>query len=273
MATKRKKPLPEDWRRDNLLSLIKSGESHGKGEDFDPFRLAEIENADRTENYPEWKRLTLGLIKREREYKGPVIRSPHLQYFAAVKILQFKREIDAGDGAAILEAIAQCVAHGLIAPPWLAYSYVERFERVICGECREWSDPLAFGSVRQAGENIAGIRAMRVHAPAAYRAALNLLIARPARPIDVGFFEEVGQVVGLSASRVQEVLKKFQKSADCHYPPLALVRKGLRAGRKYYDIAREWSGLDSDLATFRKARDIALRMGDVVARKNDIPEK
>jgi hypothetical protein len=152
---------------------------------------------------------------------------------AAEQCVQMRARIEAGDGGAVLDAIAVCAAHELPLPHWLADEFLRRYSNVARGQARDWNDDRAFGLAYPRGTNIAGVRARVEDAPAAYGVAVQLLEADPARPIDAGFYEAVGDRVGVGKTRAYELLKMHEGY------PLTDVRAKLSAGLSLRQAFRE----------------------------------
>ncbi len=63
-----------------------------------------------------------------REFSaGPT--EPIYQWDAVQRINARKLAVDNGNGFAVLACIRDCVTHGLIAPEWLAYDRIARYNR------------------------------------------------------------------------------------------------------------------------------------------------
>ncbi|WP_394788772.1 hypothetical protein [Rhodoferax sp.] len=174
-----------------------------------------------------------------KEWKGPSLQSPSMQVNAAAVCLKLRPAIEGGDGSSVLEAVAQCAAHGLLMPSWLAAFFVERFQRVVSGACKGWSDEEAFGSIVPAGKNIAGIRASSQTSPWAYEVATQLLCDDPARPIDVSLYEEVGVKIDRKATQVQTLIANHCE--DRLFPSLSYIKDRLKAGRDLLGTYDDWA--------------------------------
>ncbi|OIQ72398.1 hypothetical protein GALL_459800 [mine drainage metagenome] len=164
---------------------------------------------------------------------------PFLQLGAAHFCLSVKADIESGDGFAVMEAIAQCAAHGLVLPNWLSVAFLERYQRVIDGECKGWGEKEAFGSVVPKGKNLAGVVATSKFGPWAYEVAIDLLSTNSSRPIDVWLYEEVGEKIGRKATQVQSLINKY--CSDGFYPPLKYVRDSLLTKKALGEVFCAWS--------------------------------
>ena len=194
---------PSERARIRLLTLIEHSDELGNVCAFDPWPLAEARRALEDEASPprQWAALFDAFKGLDEAWTGPLMRSPRMQLMAASHCLAVKRDIEANDGGAVLEAVAQCAAHGLVMPAWLAMAYVARYQRVVTGQCRDWTDEAAFGHALPLGSNVAGVKARVTDGPWGYEVATELLSQNPQRPIDRGLYEEVGEVIGKKSHR------------------------------------------------------------------------
>lgn len=154
---------------------------------------------------------------------------------AAVECRRLRTKVDAGDGGAVLDAVAYCAAHDLVMPEWLAEAFLSRHRAVGEGWARDWNDERAFGRAYPKGTNIAGIRAKVNDAPAAYHIAAELLAADPSRPFDHGFYEAIGARVGVGKTRAAELIQWF--IGDNGSPPLEWLRSRLETNGRDIDAA------------------------------------
>ena len=232
-----------------LLALIENTESAAVDViSFDPWAVAandllfsSITNEPDPENHPvfiEWVRQYHLKVGAQKVWSGPLLRSPTEQVYAATFCLESKAAIESGDGFAVMEAIAQCAAHGLVMPAWLAVAFVGRYQRVVSGACKGWGEGDAFGSAIPKGKNLAGLVAVSTFASWAYEVATELLSTNSSRPIDVGLYEEIGVRIGRKATQVQSLIRTFCK--DDFHPPLKYVKAGLLAGRSLVDVFLNW---------------------------------
>lgn len=170
---------------------------------------------------------------------SPLMASPLLQSLAAVNVNQLRGAAEAGDGGAVLEAVALCLAHGLVAPGWLAAAFVMRYERAAVGDAKSWSDTEVFGAAVPAGLNVSGVRARQQLGPRAYSVALQLLADDPSRPIDKGFYEGVGSEIGRSATAAETLVREHVTSSPEAWPALAELKRRLVDANG--DLGLAWS--------------------------------
>lgn len=170
---------------------------------------------------------------------SPLMASPLLQSLAAASVNVLRPAVDAGDGGAVLEAVALCLAHGLVAPGWLAAAFVMRYERTAVGDAKSWADTEAFGAAVPPGLNVSGVRARQQFGPRAYRVALQLLAEDPSRPIDKGFYESVGSEIGRSATATETLVREHVASSPEAWPALADLKRRLVDANG--DLGLAWS--------------------------------
>jgi hypothetical protein len=194
----------------------------------------------------EWQRLNAEMWPADEAWTGPLQRRPLFQLFAAMQCLALRPEIESGDGGTVLEAVAHCATHGLVMPAWLAGAFVGRYQRVVMGECKEWSDAEAFGRALRDGENVAGVHARRQLAPWAYETATRILLKDPKTKIEKPLYEEIGRKIGKSATRVQELIAEYLR--DGHYPPLSFVKDRLQENPDLAYVLIAWNGKILDKA-------------------------
>lgn len=142
--------------------------------------------------------------------------SPIFQWSDAQEISKQKSLIDAGDGFAVLACIRKCVARGLIAPEWLAYAFISRYDSVLTSRAKSWDDSIAFGMPYKKGTNINAQRKKRMLMFAVYNDANQKLFENPALPIDSYFFEELGKKFALGKTLTSE----YYYTAKKYFPTL-----------------------------------------------------
>ena len=147
MAEQNKPPHARTNAR--LLELIRNSEPEDNGSDsFNPWAMAFHDlRCESTQGlapkvvasiHEAWQRQNKIFQEAERVWAGPLLHRPLLQRMAASFCLSVKTDIESGDGFAVMEALAQCVAHGLASPNWLSVAFIERYQRVISGERKGW---------------------------------------------------------------------------------------------------------------------------------------
>ncbi|MBX3601186.1 MAG: hypothetical protein KF863_11210 [Rubrivivax sp.] len=233
-----------------LVALVKAmGDGQAPADQFDPWRYAAAHlRMIRPDDPPEVARATARaweaesrLIQSARSaYVGPFMASPDAQADAARACLRMKPEIDAGDGAAVLDAVAQCAAHGLALPPWLAAEFVARHQRAVKGFCRTWCDSDAFGDVYPKGTNAAGVRAVAVFGPWAYEVAQGFIDDDPATAIDRDFYERVGEAIGRGHAQAFALIREHVAQSEGLVPPLRFVKEQRAAGRTLVEAMDRW---------------------------------
>lgn len=239
---------PNERANARVLGLIRGGTESLKTDSFDPWAMAHHDlklDAVRNPSSIEcesmleaWELQKAFYLEADRVYAGAFMHGPNAQVAAASFCLSVKNVIEAGDGVAVMEAIAQCAAHGLVLPNWLSAAFIERYQRVMSGECKGWGEVEAFGAIVPKGKNLAGVVAVSRFSPWAYEVAVELLSKNANRPIDVSLYEEIGLTIGRSATQVQSLIKQYLKEGL--YPPLRHVKDGLLAGKCLAEVCGAW---------------------------------
>ena len=127
------------------------------------------------------------------------------QTVAANKVTTNKEKIVAGKGFDVLEAVADCAMHGLVMPDWLAMEYLKRYR--VVQQCRvdSWDAEESFCRPYQKGVQISALRRKRNNRIKVVLAVYDAIRKNPNRPIDVGFWEDVGQAAGEGKTSAQEL--------------------------------------------------------------------
>jgi len=189
----------------------------------------------------------------ERDHaSAPWMASPGQQLLAAARCLALRAAVDAGEGWAVVEAMAVCASHALPAPGWLASQFVSRFQRVAIGDAKSWDDSEVFGSPVPMGTNIAGVRALQQTAPMAHRVALRLLADQPSRPIDKWFYETVGEAIGVGATQAEKLIGQYVEGGQGTWVSPSALKPYLLAGKSLSEALCCW-GDDQFLQNWRNA--------------------
>ena len=137
--------------------------------------------------------------------------NPIFQLNAAQVIEAMRTAVESGDGFVVLACIRKVVAHGLIAPDWLATAYIRRYDAVLNCRAGSWDDPLAFGKPYPKGVHLSALRRRRELRFAVVNAITDIKLRDPERPIDAGLFEEVGELVGIGKTTADELYYEGRK--------------------------------------------------------------
>jgi hypothetical protein len=65
---------------------------------------------------------------------------PLFQHVAAQTVLAMRVRVEAGDGGAVLAAVAQCALEDLVMPEWLAREYLRRWRLVTFAHVASWDE-------------------------------------------------------------------------------------------------------------------------------------
>lgn len=150
---------------------------------------------------------------------------------ACERCLELRPEVEAGNGAAVMEAVAQCVQAALTVPGWLAAQFLRRFATVARGMAKSWEAPNAFGSAFPRATNIAGVFARENVARTAYFEALKLLAEDPEQALFAAFYDELSDRIGPDNGRgtkLAELIAGFVEGAGGALPPLPEMKPFLR---------------------------------------------
>lgn len=130
---------------------------------------------------------------------------PLVQWDAVRRVENARVAVECGDGFAVLEAIAACVAHGLVAPEWLASAFVGRYRAVQGLRADSWDAEIAFGRPYPKGAQLARLRARRK----ARLKLANLVQAHVAKnpdlPMSVEQWEDIGRAANVGKTLAQEL--------------------------------------------------------------------
>lgn len=146
-----------------------------------------------------------------------------LSRLAADGELHFLRlSFEAGDGAALLEAVRVCAVNDLPLPAWAARAFVERVDRVFRFETGSWDD--AFGRPYRKGIRLADARRRWRQREVVYE-RVRELVEREGSSIGDPLFERVGKEIGLAKSVVNELYYETLNASWPEYERRFLPRK------------------------------------------------
>ena len=134
---------------------------------------------------------------------------PLVRWHAARAVASTRRRCEQEDdaGRAVLEAVAVCLKHGLVAPTWLSAQFGRRVEPVLAGRALSWDEPDAFGKPWPAYTRRAVVTRDAARLPAILAAAHELREREPDRSIDRNFFNELARRMdaGLSGGATERL--------------------------------------------------------------------
>lgn len=154
---------------------------------------------------------------------------PLFQWIAVQTVNTLRTRIERGDGAAVLDAISQCVWHRLVAPGWLAREYLKRYRAVqVHYLAASWDDPQAFGPPHRKRVNLALARRRRMSSAKLHGALIQVLRSSPPDvAIDRILWERVGSLIGESGSQAE---KLYQANIKGRMHLTAEVLRSMHAG-------------------------------------------
>lgn len=125
---------------------------------------------------------------------------PFAQWAALKQIANLKEAYDAGDGFAVLDAVAQCALRELVMPEWVLHAYLGRYRMVTHYKVKTFDE--AFGSCLPKGAKLWAHRQRREKGILAYQAVKRL--HEQGEPIDESLFKKAGKKLGLGGSKVRD---------------------------------------------------------------------
>jgi hypothetical protein len=249
MASKDNAKSPAKRAREKLATLLAASDENGDTHRYDVWLYAntshrlsanpDLDSTTKEELQLEIRRLSGVHGKEKRKYNSSELRNPDNQLFNAGRCLDLRSAVAAGNGSAVLEAVALCSAHGLTIPSWLASAFIQRYEAVVYGDTRGWGDEKAFGLALPKGAKVTGVEAEQQKAPWAYEVAKRRLSENPTQAIDGGFYSTVAKEIGSSQTNVQNWIGAHL----CNNPrlvPLKFFKKQLLAGNSAIDAEIVW---------------------------------
>lgn len=140
----------------------------------------------------------------------PWTRSPLAQWATAQNVKYFLRpRIEAGDHAAILEAVNECASRGLVMPLWLAREYMRRYGAFTLHEVQDLNE--AFGVQPQKRVTVNRKRREIEAMKAIPRVVAEVFAESPTKwPIGRDLWEEVGRRIGMSGGKVEKVYQDMR---------------------------------------------------------------
>jgi hypothetical protein len=105
-----------------------------------------------------------------------------------------------------LDGIAVCVTHDLLAPDWLARSFLAAKLKVTWFKARNWDE--AFGPAHPKGVNLAAQRRSAINRIKVANLFAETLQREPWRAVDKSLWSEIGRAVGEGATRSEELYRE-----------------------------------------------------------------
>jgi hypothetical protein len=233
------KDFETQWKND-LREELAGSDKGGNKCAFDPWPLAALYAALNPNQALPFDQRAQALqrrhLKAEKRYTGPRTRSPTVQLDVAIKCLTLKQVIDGGKaddtrkGGAVLDAMMQCVAHGMVVPVWLAIAFIERARAPKLGFARRWADLSVFGPELPPRTDKRALQSDHAQARSYYISALKLMIADPGIRVGALYEEVAAREGGGNAVHVKKCLKRHEiRYTD--FPTLDFARKYLNGRR------------------------------------------
>lgn len=135
----------------------------------------------------------------------PASCRPLAQWDAARRVTNCRLAVECGDGFAVLEGVAACVAHGLVVPDWLASAFLSRYRAVQQLRADSWDAEIAFGKPYPKGTQLARLRVRRTARLQVAKLVQEFVAKNPDLPVDVARWEEVGRAANVGKTLAQEL--------------------------------------------------------------------
>jgi hypothetical protein len=148
-------------------------------------------------------------LAAENESSAPAAAPtrPVFQWATAQDLQAARERIEAADGFAVLQAVADCALHGLVMPDWLVVLYLRRYRRVQRLHVVSWDDETAFGRPYPKNSQLAALRRRRDNRMKAVLAFKARLSREPERAIDKELWAEIGREIGEGATRAEDLYR------------------------------------------------------------------
>lgn len=129
---------------------------------------------------------------------------PIAQWVAVQRVLNARLAVETGDGFAVLEAIAACALHGLVAPDWLASEFLKRYRAVQQLRVDSWDAEEAFGKPYPKGFQLARARVRRAARLRVVLLVENFVRRSPSDPLDAEW-DRIGREANVGKTLAQEL--------------------------------------------------------------------
>lgn len=141
-----------------------------------------------------------------RQWSDPTL--PVARFAAMETLAALQPRFAAGEGAALMDALALCARHDITMPAWVARGYLGAYHQVLDCKAKSWDE--VFGDPHPKGQHLAARRKKRNLAPAVWSAVRE---ARDmGRPIDEALFADIGKQLGLGKTLVAEFYYEMEKT-------------------------------------------------------------
>lgn len=132
-----------------------------------------------------------------------VLKHPAMSQWAGAQFIVLNRERIEQSGSALLEAITVIAKQGLVMPDWMAEKYIGCFQKI--QRCEVGSLDKAFEHSPIPPKRLAALRRRNINLPRVSALLVQKIKEDPNRPIGKQLFEEVGKIVGVSATVAEEL--------------------------------------------------------------------
>lgn len=104
---------------------------------------------------------------------------------------------------ALLAAIRECANHDLPMPEWVSHAYIRAYDMVLNCKAGSWDE--VFGRPYRKGAQLAAMRKRRIKRLAVWNEARRIILSEPETPIDVAFFERIGEKLAIGKTLASEL--------------------------------------------------------------------
>ena len=159
-----------------------------------------------------WSKFDLkGWIKKERESikTASIDHDEFFKWMAAQDLKSCCERYKNGDKAAIIEGLYLCTQHGLTTPRWLATAFFRAYHEVKGFKAKSWDD--VFGKPHARGMHLTSKADMEGKLIPIFMRIRDIKKKNPEKPIDEGFFEEIGKEFQISGSLANKIYYEGKK--------------------------------------------------------------
>lgn len=137
-------------------------------------------------------------------------RFPINRWTGAQELRQWHKQFQAGNKAAVLEALHLCTLNDLPIPRWCAMGYLAAYREVRFYRAGSWDD--VFGRPHKKGTHLGAKRQHREKSLRVYNRIREILRTEPSTPVDGHLFERVGKEFGTGGkTKTEEYYYEWKK--------------------------------------------------------------
>ena len=137
---------------------------------------------------------------------------PMFQWYALNEIKKCKITYDSGNKFSLMYAIKLCAEHKVAMPEWVAEKYIEAIQTLEAG--RETSYDKVFALPYPKGKHVKNIHERTITRMKVWGCVRQTKIDNPNIAIDIGLFEQVGEMFGIGATLVSKYYYKTKEELE-----------------------------------------------------------